>query len=85
MPTYCNECGNDITGKEFCDECGTAVLPQTEPRGDAQLKSRPLAFNPAAAIMTNPVLEYSQADGNYLTELSEELGGAWMAPEIRGG
>jgi hypothetical protein len=35
--------------------------------------------------MTNPVLEYSQADGNYLTELSEELGGAWVAPEIRGG
>jgi hypothetical protein len=89
MPAYCVECGNDTTGKEFCDECGAAVLPQAEPRGDAhdaQLKPRPPAFNPAAAIMTNPVPEYNQADGNYLTELGEELGrGAWMAPEIRRG
>ena len=88
MSAYCNECGNDTTGKEFCDECGAAVLSQAEPRGDAhdaQLKARPPALNPAAAIMTNPVPEYSQANGNYLTELSQELGGAWMAPEIRRG
>jgi hypothetical protein len=86
MPAFCYECGDDTTGKQFCDECGTAVQAEV-PRGDAH-NAQPKPGGPQAIMAINPVPEYSQADGNYiqaeLGELGGPLGGAsWMAPKIR--
>ena len=33
----CTSCGNDVTGKKFCPECGTPVQAAVAPDGDVSM------------------------------------------------
>src|SRR6266705_5875269 len=37
--TTCTSCGNDVTGKKFCPECGTPVQLRSAPMANTQLAS----------------------------------------------
>src|SRR5947209_20154518 len=39
--TNCSNCGNDVTGKKFCPECGTAVQVTAPPAAESSTNTCP--------------------------------------------